>query len=128
MLGTDHPGDEEAVCLAGRGAWDTFAGLCSPAAVRTKVPYGTTHLPVWFFRPDGPAEPRPTVILTNGSDGQNFDVFHPGRPQQMDDLLRTRRAYVNMTEATGAQLHCSPMAPQQHCDVVFDWLADVLQR
>ncbi|TDU74468.1 hypothetical protein [Streptomyces sp. KS 21] len=33
-----------------------------------------------------------------------------------------------MTEATGAQLRCSPMAPQQHCDVVFDWLADVLQR
>jgi hypothetical protein len=25
-------------------------------------------------------------------------------------------------------LHCSPMAPQQHCDVVFDWLADVLRR
>lgn len=44
----------------------------------------------------------------------------------MYDLLRSRREYVELTEATGAQLHCSPMAPQQHCDGVFDWLADVL--
>ncbi|MEV0411311.1 alpha/beta hydrolase [Streptomyces sp. NPDC050448] len=317
VLGTRSPGDEEAVYLAGRKAWDAFTGLCSPPAVRAGVPYGTTRLPVWFFRPDGPDEPRPTVILTNGSDGQNLDMwtygvsaaldrgwnalvydgpgqgrllfveeipfttrweqvvaplvdwldaredvdsgriaitglsmggnlvaraaaferrlaavvcmpgapnpwlgfdkeirdivtadkaetnrvwnedvvpeltpelattvkkrfeifsrealrearagrvfkdlwtpaqvaiglditkvvprikaptlvldydfeqFYPGQPRQMYDLLRSKREYVKLTEATGAQLHCSPMAPQQHCDVVFDWLADVLRR
>ncbi|WP_405834125.1 MULTISPECIES: alpha/beta hydrolase family protein [unclassified Streptomyces] len=316
VLGTDHPGDEKAVYQAGRAAWDTFARLCSPAAVRAKVPYASTHLPVWFFRPDGPETPRPTVILTNGSDGQNldmwtygvsaaldrgwnalvydgpgqgqllfveempfttrwekvvgpivdwldarkdvdserialtglsmggnlvaraaafehrlaavacqpgcvspwlgfdkelrdivtadkeetnriwneevvpeltpqlaftvkkrfeifdrqallqaragkvltdvwtpsqvaigldvtkvvprikapvlvldydFETFYPGQPRQMYDLLTSRKEYVKMTEATGAQLHCSPMAPQQHCEVVFDWLADVLR-
>ncbi|MFK0043739.1 alpha/beta hydrolase family protein [Streptomyces sp. NPDC090741] len=317
VLGTRSPGDEKALYLAGRKAWDTFGRLCSPAAVRAQVPYGKTRLPVWFFRPEGPDEPRPTVILTNGSDGQNVDMwtygvaaalgrgwnalvydgpgqgrllfveeipfttrweqvvaplvdwldarkdvdsgriaitglsmagnlvaraaafehrlaavacmpgvlspwlgfdkelrdivtadkaetnrvwneevvpeltpqvaatvkkrfeifspealrearagrmfkdlwtpaqvaigldvtkvvprikapslvldydfeqFYPGQPRQMYDLLRSKRAYVKMTEATGAQLHCSPMAPQQHCDVVFDWLADVLRR
>lgn len=319
VLGTERPGDEKEVYLAGRRAWDTFTQLCSPSAVRAQVPYGRTHLPVWFFRPEGadPSEPRPTVILTNGSDGQNVDMwtygaaaaldrgwnalvydgpgqgqllfvdevpftnrwekvvgplidwldarkdvdsarialtglsmggnlvaraaafepriaalacqpgclspwlgfpkelrdvvtpdkaetnrvwneevvpeltpqlaytvkkrleifsgealrqaregrvltdlwtpaqlavgldvtavvpkikvpallldydfeqFYPGQPKQMYDLLRSRREYVKMTEATGAQLHCSPMAPQQHCDVVFDWLADVLHR
>ncbi|KJY18043.1 MULTISPECIES: alpha/beta hydrolase family protein [Streptomyces] len=317
VLGTDKPGDEEAVYRAGRKAWDTFARLCTPAAVTDRVPWGKTRLPLWFFRPDGPAERRPTVILTNGSDGQNLDMwtygvsaaldrgwnalvydgpgqgqllfveeipfttrwetvvspivdwllrredvdgeriaitglsmggnlapraaafehrlaavvaqpgclspwlgfdkelrdivtpdkaetnriwneevvpeltpqlaftvkkrfeifdrqalrqaregkvltdiwtpaqvamglditkvvgrikaptlvldydfeqFYPGQPRQMYDLLRTRREYVKLTKATGAQLHCSPMAPQQHCDVVFDWLADVLQR
>nr|WSW42106.1 alpha/beta fold hydrolase [Streptomyces sp. NBC_01001] len=317
VLGTRSPGDEKAVYLAGRGAWDTFTRLCSPAAVRAQVPYAKTRLPVWFFRPDGGGEPRPTVILTNGSDGQNLDMwtygvaaalgrgwnalvydgpgqgqllfveeipfttrweqvvaplvdwldarkdvdssriaitglsmggnlvaraaaferrlaavvcmpgvpnpwlgfdkeirdivtadkaetnrvwnedvvpeltpelattvkkrfeifsrealrearagrvfkdlwtpaqvaiglditkvvpqikaptlvldydfeqFYPGQPRQMYDLLRSKREYVKLTEATGAQLHCSPMAPQQHCDVVFDWLADVLQR
>lgn len=35
---------------------------------------------------------------------------------------------AKLTGATGAQLHCSPMAPQQHCDVVFDWPADVTHR
>ncbi|MFE2343340.1 alpha/beta hydrolase family protein [Streptomyces sp. NPDC059431] len=319
VLGTERPGDEKELYLAGRRAWDTFTQLCSPAAVRAQVPYGGTHLPVWFFRPDGadPSEPRPTVILTNGSDGQNVDMwtygvsaaldrgwnalaydgpgqgqllfvdevpftnrweravgplidwlddrkdvdsarialtglsmggnlvaraaafepriaavvcqpgclspwlgfpkelrevvtadkaktnrvwndevvpeltpqlaftvkkrfeifseealrearagrvltdlwtpaqlaagldvtavvpkikaptlvldydfeqFYPGQPKQMYDLLRSRREYVKLTEATGAQLHCSPMAPRQHCDVVFDWLADVLHR
>ncbi|MFD6229137.1 alpha/beta hydrolase family protein [Streptomyces sp. NPDC060232] len=317
VLGTDRPGDEEAVYQAGREAWDTFARLCTPAAVTARVPWGRTRLPLWFFRPDGPAERRPTVILTNGSDGQNLDMwtygvsaaldrgwnalvydgpgqgqllfveeipfttrwetvvspivdwllrredvdgeriaitglsmggnlapraaafehrlaavaampgclspwlgfdeelrdivtpdkaetnriwneevvpeltpqlaftvkkrfeifdrqalrqaregkvptdiwtpaqvamglditkvvgrikaptlvldydfeqFYPGQPRQMYDLLRTRREYVKLTKATGAQLHCSPMAPQQHCDVVFDWLADVLRR
>ncbi|MFB7170978.1 alpha/beta hydrolase family protein [Streptomyces sp. NPDC056254] len=317
VLGTDRPGDEEAVYRQGREAWDTFARLCTPAAVTAQVPWGKTRLPLWFFRPDGPAERRPTVILTNGSDGQNVDMwtygvsaaldrgwnalvydgpgqgqllfveeipfttrwetvvsplvdwllrradvdgeriaitglsmggnlapraaafehrlaavaampgclspwlgfdkelrdlvtpdkaetnriwnedvvpeltpqlafnvkkrfeifdrqalrqaregrvptdiwtpaqvamglditkvvarikaptlvldydfeqFYPGQPRQMYDLLRTRREYVKLTKATGAQLHCSPMAPQQHCDVVFDWLADVLRR
>ncbi|MFK0196839.1 alpha/beta hydrolase family protein [Streptomyces lavendulae] len=316
VLGTTSPADEKAVYLAGRAAWDAFTRLCSPAAVRAKVPYGGTHLPVWFFRPDGPARRRPTVILTNGSDGQNVDMwtygvsaaldrgwnalvydgpgqgqllfveeipfttrweqvvtplvdwlvarkdvdaarialtglsmggnlvaraaafehrlaavvcepgcvspwlgfdkelrdivtpdkaetnrvwneevvpelppqlaftvkkrfeifdrqalrqaragkvltdlwtpaqvaiglditklvgrikaptlvldydfeqFYPGQPRQMYDLLRSPREYVKMTEATGAQLHCSPMAPQQHCDVVFDWLDGTLR-
>ncbi|MFF4318104.1 alpha/beta hydrolase [Streptomyces sp. NPDC001568] len=315
VLGTRNPADEKTLYLAGREAWDTFARLCSPAAVHARVPYAGTRLPVWFFRPDGPPRPRPTVILTNGSDGQNVDMwtygvraaldrgwnalvhdgpgqgqllfveeipfttrweevvgplvdwlaarkdvdgsrialtglgmggnlvaraaafehrlaavvcqpgcvspwlgfdaelravvtsdkartnrvwneevvprltpraastvrkrfgafdrralllarrgrvptdiwtpariaigldvskvvplikapalvldydfepFYPGQPQQMYDLLRGRRAYVKMTQATGAQWHCSPMAPQQHCDVVFDWLEDVL--
>ncbi|MFE2125519.1 MULTISPECIES: alpha/beta hydrolase family protein [Streptomyces] len=317
VLGTDQPGDEEAVYREGRDAWDTFARLCTPAAVTDRVPWGRTHLPLWFFRPDGPAERRPTVILTNGSDGQNVDMwtygvsaaldrgwnalvydgpgqgqllfveeipfttrwetvvspivdwllrredvdgnrialtglsmggnlapraaafehrlaavvaqpgclspwlgfdkelrdivtpdkeetnrvwneevvpeltpqlaftvkkrfeifdrqalrqaragkvltdlwtpaqvaiglditklvgrikaptlvldydfeqFYPGQPRAMYELLRTRREYVKLTKATGAQLHCSPMAPQQHCEVVFDWLADVLRR
>ncbi|WP_330333950.1 alpha/beta fold hydrolase [Streptomyces sp. NBC_00536] len=317
VLGTAKPAEEKAVYLAGLAAWDTFASLCSPAAVRARVPYEGTHLPVWFFRPDGPVEPRPTVILTNGSDGQNVDMwtygvsaaldrgwnalvydgpgqgrllfveeipfttrwegvvaplidwldrredvdsarialtglsmggnlvaraaafehrlaavvcmpgcvspwlafdktlrdvvtadkeatnrnwneqvvpdlspqlaytvkkrfgifsrealrearagrvfkdlwtpaqrvigldvtalvpkiktptlvldyeaeqFYPGQPRQMYDLLRARREYVKLTGATGAQLHCSPMAPQQHCDVVFDWLAEILRR
>ncbi|WP_405452712.1 alpha/beta hydrolase family protein [Streptomyces erythrochromogenes] len=317
VLGTDKPSDEEAVYRSGRKAWDTFARLCTPAAVTDSVPWGKTRLPLWFFRPDGPAERRPTVILTNGSDGQNLDMwtygvsaaldrgwnalvydgpgqgqllfveeipfttrwetvvtpivdwllrredvdgerialtglsmggnlapraaafehrlaacvampgclspwlgfdkelrdivtpdkeetnriwnedvvpelspqeaftvkkrfeifarqalrqaregkvltdlwtpaqvaiglditklvgrikaptlvldydfeqFYPGQPREMYELLRTRREYVKLTKATGAQLHCSPMAPQQHCEVVFDWLADVLRR
>ncbi|WP_051806970.1 hypothetical protein [Streptomyces sp. NRRL F-2664] len=79
VLGTDEPGDERAVYEAGRRAWDTFCRLCTPPAVTDRVPWGRTGLPVWFFRPDGPAERRPTVILTNGSDGQNVDMWHNRR-------------------------------------------------
>lgn len=65
----------------------------------------------------------PTLVLD-----YDFEQFYPGQPKRMYDLLRSRREYVKLTGATGAQLHCSPMAPRQHCDVVFDWLADVLHR
>ncbi|MFE1290583.1 hypothetical protein [Streptomyces sp. NPDC058751] len=58
----------------------------------------------------------------------DFEQFCPGRPRQTYDLLRTRRECVKPTKAIGAQSHCSPMALQQHCDGVFDRLADVLQR
>ncbi|MDL2077773.1 alpha/beta hydrolase [Streptomyces sp. GXMU-J15] len=317
VLGSTTPGDEERLYRAGRRNWDRFAHLCDPAAITDKVPYGRTPLPVWFFRPDTSGKPRPTVILTNGSDGQNVDMwtygvmaaldrgwnalvydgpgqgqllfvdkvvfsprweqvvgplvdwllrrrdvdhrrialtglsmggdlapraaafdhriaalvampgcldpwlafppelreiltpdkaetnaiwneevvpeldpteayqlkkrfepfsveamlaarrgrmftdfwtaarrvvamditgvvrriqaptlvldyqdeaFYPGQPRQMYELLRTRKDYIKLTAATGAQLHCSPMAPQQHCEVVFDWLEDTLGR
>ncbi|GGN79398.1 hypothetical dipeptidyl aminopeptidase/ acylaminoacyl-peptidase related protein [Streptomyces albiflavescens] len=316
VLGTDDPGSEEQLYKAGRGAWDKFCELSDPAPVKADIPYGKTPLPVWFFRPDDSAERRPTVILTNGSDGQNVDMwtygvsaalergwnalvydgpgqgqllfvnqvvftprwetvvtplvdwlaarsdvdtgkialtglsmagdlapraaafenriaalvampgvlmpwlgfppeireiltpdkaktnniwnkevvpqlppsaaatlkkrfepfsvpamldaragkmftdfytpatliqslditnvvgrikmptlvldyddeqFYPGQPRQMFDKLTAPKDYVKLTRATGAQLHCSPMAPQQHCEVVFDWLQEKLR-
>ncbi|MEU3155615.1 alpha/beta hydrolase family protein, partial [Streptomyces griseus] len=316
VLGTDAPGREEDIYRAGRRGWDTFAGLCEPAAVTDRVAYDRgTSMPVWFFRPDTSKRRRPTVILTNGSDGQNVDMwtygvgaalergwnalvydgpgqgellfvhgvpfngtweravsplvdwllrrpdvdprrialtgismagnltvraaafehrlaalvtepgvlspwlgfpaeireivsddkaetnriwneevvpelspseaylmkkriecfspeamrearegrmftdfwtpaqavmsldvtsvvrrvkaptlvldyeaeqFYPGQPRELYDALRTRKDYTKLTAATGAQLHCSPMAPQQHNEVVFDWLEDTL--
>ncbi|MFJ4963095.1 alpha/beta hydrolase family protein [Streptomyces sp. NPDC088729] len=80
VLGSDDPGAEEQLYKAGRKAWDAFCGLCDPPPVRTTVPYGKTPLPVWFFRPDESSKPRPTVILTNGSDGQNVDMWTYGVP------------------------------------------------
>lgn len=78
VLGSDDPGSEEALYRAGRRAWDAFCDLCDPAPVRARVPYGDTALPVWFFRPDDSDHCRPTVILTNGSDGQNVDMWTYG--------------------------------------------------
>ncbi len=80
VLGSDDPGSEERLYKAGRGAWDKFCELCDPAPVTADIPYGKTPLPVWFFRPDGSGERRPTVILTNGSDGQNVDMWTYGVP------------------------------------------------
>ncbi|MFG3659355.1 alpha/beta hydrolase family protein [Streptomyces sp. NPDC047706] len=84
VLGSDTPGDEEQLYKAGRGAWDKFCGLCDPAPVTANVPYGSTPLPVWFFRPGTAARRRPTVILTNGSDGQNVDMWTYGVQAALD--------------------------------------------
>jgi hypothetical protein len=63
----------------------------------------------------------PTLVLD-----YEFEQFYPGRPHQMFDKLTAPKDYVKLTAATGAQLHCSPMTPQQHCEVVFDWLEEML--
>ncbi|MGX7760386.1 alpha/beta hydrolase family protein [Streptomyces angustmyceticus] len=78
VLGSDRPGSEEQLYRAGREAWDAFCERCDPAPLTAHVPYGRTPLPVWFFRPDTSREPRPTVILTNGSDGQDVDMWTYG--------------------------------------------------
>ena len=57
------------VWMAHRGCFDRFADLCDPPLERVEIPYEGTTLPGYFMR-SGPAdEPRPTVILNNGSDG-----------------------------------------------------------
>ncbi|MGP3690269.1 alpha/beta hydrolase family protein [Streptomyces sp. IBSNAI002] len=84
VLGSDDPGSEEQLYRSGRAAWDAFCDLCEPAPVKATVPYGTTPLPVWFFRPDASNTPRPTVILTNGSDGQNVDMWTYGVPAALE--------------------------------------------
>ncbi|MEV7775617.1 alpha/beta hydrolase [Kitasatospora sp. NPDC086791] len=87
VLGTSGRAGEQAVYRSGRGCWDTFASLCEPAAVRATVPWGGARMPVWFFRPgssDSSDCPRPTVILTNGSDGQNIDMWSYGVPAALE--------------------------------------------
>ncbi|MGI5447258.1 alpha/beta hydrolase family protein [Streptomyces sp. CA-243310] len=84
VLGSKDPGLEEQLYKSGRGAWDAFCDRCEPAPVKASVPYGTTPLPVWFFRPDESNAPRPTVILTNGSDGQNVDMWTYGVPAALE--------------------------------------------
>ncbi|MFE1175689.1 alpha/beta hydrolase family protein [Streptomyces sp. NPDC058773] len=78
VLGSDSPGSEEALYQAGRDSWDAFCERCDPVPATARIPYGKTPLPVWFFRPDDSGERRPTVILTNGSDGQNVDMWTYG--------------------------------------------------
>ncbi|MFD7612725.1 alpha/beta hydrolase family protein [Streptomyces sp. NPDC059828] len=84
VLGSDDPGSEEQLYQAGRDAWDTFCKGCEPPPVTANVPYQKTPLPVWFFRPDTADERRPTVILTNGSDGQNVDMWTYGVSAALD--------------------------------------------
>ena len=78
VLGSDKPDDEESVYRACRRQWDTFARLCTPAAEFGTVQYGKERLPIWFFRPGTSRRRRPTVILTNGDDGQEVRMWTYG--------------------------------------------------
>src|SRR3954470_24701778 len=63
----------------------------------------------------------PTLVLD-----YEGEQFYPGQAQQLFDRLKVKKTHVTLTAAEGAQLHCSPMAPQRQSEVVFDFLEDAL--
>lgn len=54
------------------------------------------------------------------------ETFYAGQADELFDLLTCPKDLVRMTAADGAQLHCSPLAPQHHADVVLSWLGDTV--
>jgi hypothetical protein len=54
---------------AGRGAWEKVVNASEDRFVRVQVPYEGTTLPGYLLRPDASGAARPTLVMTNGSDG-----------------------------------------------------------
>lgn len=78
VLGTTQPAREIDVHRACQRAWQSFLAS-APFPVETlMIPVDGAHLPAWLFRPDAANRKRPTVILTNGSDGQPVDPWSWG--------------------------------------------------
>jgi hypothetical protein len=63
-----------------RECWDKVVDLSAVPGERFAIPYEQTTLPAWFFRaPDAaPGEPRPTVVMVNGSDGATSQLHVHG--------------------------------------------------
>ena len=51
-----------------RRCWDASVDASQGRIVRVAVPYENSSLPGYLLRPDTTGAPRPTVVLTNGSD------------------------------------------------------------
>lgn len=54
------------------------AALSEPAFTRVAIPYERRTLPGWLMTPPGAGTRRPTLILNNGSDAQNIDLYVSG--------------------------------------------------
>jgi hypothetical protein len=52
-----------------RGCWDGFVESSQGRHQPVEVPYEGSTLPGWLLRPDASGIPRPTLVMTNGSDG-----------------------------------------------------------
>jgi hypothetical protein len=52
-----------------RGCWDGFVESSQGRHQPVEVPYEGSTLPGWLLRPDDSGIPRPTLVMTNGSDG-----------------------------------------------------------
>jgi len=57
------------------GCWRAAAKRFAPQFQYVRIPYKGTKLPGWLITPSGPIRRRPTVILNNGSDDQNIDLY-----------------------------------------------------
>ncbi|MFN8028032.1 MAG: alpha/beta hydrolase [Acidimicrobiia bacterium] len=78
VLGTSTPDREEDVYLAMDAAFHESAKRQAPAWEPLTIPYGKQDLHGWFLRAPGATGKRPTLIMNNGSDGQNVDMLPQG--------------------------------------------------
>jgi dienelactone hydrolase len=68
---------EGAVYSEMNAAWTHAAALFRPRFEPVRIPWEGGEMPGWFLSPGGKGR-RPTVILNNGSDGQNIDLYTYG--------------------------------------------------
>jgi hypothetical protein len=54
---------------AGRACWEKVVDSSDGRFARVQVPYQQTSLPGYLLRPDASGACRPTLVITNGSDG-----------------------------------------------------------
>jgi hypothetical protein len=56
-------------------SWEAFVDTSGGRIVRVAVPYEGTSLPGFLFRPDASDARRPTVVMTNGSEGSKSGLW-----------------------------------------------------
>jgi dienelactone hydrolase len=76
--GTNEPDRIGEVWEQSRTAFDRFAALLQPAAEPVTIPYEETTLPGYVLLVDDSGEPRPWLVMNNGSDGTMGDMWVQG--------------------------------------------------
>lgn len=75
---------------SGRRCWERVIDLSGGRHVRFQVPFEGTVLPGWLLRPDATGATRPTLVITNGSDGALTSLW----PMASEALARGWNAAV----------------------------------
>lgn len=55
--------------------WEAFIDASDGRVERVAVPYSPVELPGYLFRPDDSGGPRPTLVMTNGSEGSLSGLY-----------------------------------------------------
>ncbi|MCF7553656.1 S9 family peptidase [Pseudonocardia sp. WMMC193] len=78
----DGLADPDAVLLPtfrrSRSCWDAMIDASAGRHLRLDVPYEGSTLPTYLLRPDSSGAARPTLVLTNGSDGSLSTMWAAG--------------------------------------------------
>ena len=125
VLGTSTPDREAEVYRAMNDAWKQAAKRAVPVWEPVSIPYGGSTLPAWFLKPASGGGRRPTLIMNNGSDGQNVDMLPQGGSAA---LARGWNVLVFEGPGQGQMLfeRRIPFTPDWH-DVMSP-IVDVLQK
>lgn len=78
VFGTSTPDANRSVCEAMDGVFEQGMRLRSLPTEQVSIPYENSTLPGWFLKPADDSKRRPTIIMNNGSDGQNVDMLAQG--------------------------------------------------
>jgi hypothetical protein len=125
VLGTSTPDEEENVYVAMDEAWRESAKRQSPKWESFTFPWNGRRLPAWFLRPAGANGRRRTLIMNNGSDGQNVDMVPQGASFALE---RGWNVVIFEGPGQGRTLFVDriPFTPEWH--EVITPLVDVLQQ
>ena len=125
VLGTTTPGAEKEIYNAMNAAWTSAAGLFDPAFEKVSIPYENTTLPGWFLRAPGAKGRRPTLIINNGSDAQNVDLYVYGGAAALE---RGWNALIYEGPGQGANLFIDNMAFRPDWEKVVTPIVDFLSK
>lgn len=78
VLGTSKPDTEEQLFDIVNQHWQDALDAMAPAPIQFSVQGPSYTIPVYLFRPDDSGTPRPTLIISDGSDGQNVETMQFG--------------------------------------------------
>lgn len=124
VLGTSAPGDEKAVYTTMNDAFVAGMKLMPTPTEQVSIPYDKGSLPAWFMKPAADDRRRPTIIMNNGSDGQNVDMLGQGGLAALD---RGYNVLIFEGPGQGSQLFVDdvPFRPdwQNVITPIVDWLS-----
>ncbi len=123
--GTSTPGAEADVYRATNDAFTAAMNLFNPRAEAIRIPYERRALPGWFLRPPGPKKRRPTIIMNNGSDGQNVDMLAEGG---LAALERGYNVVIFEGPGQGSQLFLENIPFRPDWEKVITPIIDVLEK
>ncbi|MEZ5143865.1 MAG: alpha/beta fold hydrolase [Acidimicrobiales bacterium] len=127
VLGTASPDAEEGVYQTMNDQFTRAAQLMGEGWEQVAIPYEGSTLPGWFLKASpaaGGSGPRPTVIVNNGSDGQDVDLWSYGGQAAVE---RGYNALIFEGPGQGSQLFVKQTPFRYDWEKVITPVVDYLQ-
>ena len=123
--GTSTPGAEAKVYTVMNDAFTAGMKLLDPPAERIEIRVRASDVAGWFVRPANDGKRRPTIIMNNGSDGQNVDMLAEGG---FAALERGYNVVIFEGPGQGSQLFLENIPFRPDWEKVITPIVDVLEK